>query len=91
MDNLHKLLKEIETFSNSAFGTPQVRNETATLRKLKAEIDELIENPNDKHEWADVFLLLLDAARRKGYTINDLISFGLEKIEINKNRTWKKF
>ena len=49
-----------------------------------------MDNPNDELEWADCFLLLLDAARRKGHSLDDLIKFANTKLEINKKRSWVK-
>jgi hypothetical protein len=87
---IDKLMVEIKKFSNKTFGTPQVRNERGALEHLKLEVIELLDNTDDKHEWADCMLLLLDAARRKGITVNKLIDYCFEKIEINKTRTWEK-
>ena len=89
MNKLEKLLKEQQEFSDKAFGTPEIRNESGALHHLRLEINELIENPDDTSEWADCLLLLIDAARRKGFTFDRLVDFALEKIEINKNRSWK--
>jgi hypothetical protein len=90
MNKLDHLMKEIQSFSDAAFGDPSKRNEMGTLHHLKFEIDELIEDPDDPLEWADCMLLLLDAARRKGYTPDQLFDFCLEKLEINKKRKWVK-
>jgi predicted house-cleaning noncanonical NTP pyrophosphatase (MazG superfamily) len=57
---------------------------------LQEEVKELIDNPNDEAEWADCFLLLLDAARRKGHSVDDLVKFANAKLEINKARSWKQ-
>lgn len=90
MNKLDHLMKEIQSFSDAAFGDPSQRNEMGTLHHLKMEINELIENPNSPLEWADCMLLLLDAARRKGYTPDQIFDFCLQKLEINKKRKWVK-
>lgn len=90
MSKLDQLMKEIESFSDNAFGNPTQRNELGPLHKLKDELDELIAKTDDTHEWADCMLLLLDAARRKGFTPEQLFGFCLEKLEINKTRRWVK-
>ena len=87
---LSDLMYEIEQFSDSTFGGPKDRDESYPLKKLKLELEELIQNTDDKMEWADCMLLLLDAARRKGHTPKKLFEFCLEKLEINKTRTWEK-
>jgi hypothetical protein len=89
-DKFNKFCKKRIAFSSKTFGTPEVRDCIAPLRHLKEEVQELIDNPNDEMEWADCFLLLLDAAWRKGYTVDDLTKFASQKLEINKKRTWKK-
>jgi len=93
LTNLKKFNNFIEDrnkFSNVTFGTPQERDCLGPLRHLQDEVVELIENPDDPSEWADCMLLLLDAAWRKGHTIDDLLEFAIEKLEINKKRKWKK-
>lgn len=87
---IYDLAREAAEFSNKTFGDDKVRDETGALHHLKMEVGELIENTNDDMEWADCFLLILDAARRKGHTVDDLIKFSFEKLEINKKRTWSK-
>lgn len=89
-NKLDELMEGIKEFSDKTFGTPEQRNEMGALNHLKLEVDELIQDTNDPLEWADCMLLLLDAARRKGYTTDQLFEFCLEKLEINKKRTWKK-
>jgi hypothetical protein len=82
--------KDRREFSYKTFGNPSERDCVHPLVHLKEEVQELIDNPNDEMEWADCWLLLLDAAERKGYSVDDLVGFGLRKLEINKKRTWSK-
>jgi hypothetical protein len=89
MTKLEELIQKQAEFSDTAFGPPSVRNEMGALHHLEMEVKELIENTSDPMEWADCMLLLLDALRRKGYTVDQLIDFCLQKVEINKKRTWK--
>jgi len=90
LNKFNEFIKERDEFSFKTFGTPNERGCECPLLHLQDEIKELLENPNDPMEWADCFLLLIDAARRKGYSIDDLLDFSIKKLEINKNRTWKK-
>lgn len=90
LDNFNKFIKDRNKFSSETFGTPEERDCLGPLHHLQEEVRELIDNTNDKMEWADCFLLLLDAAWRKGYTIDDLVEFAKLKLEINKTRSWKK-
>lgn len=88
VDKLGRLMAEYPTWSDATFGGPELRDHRGALLHLKLEIDELIENPNDTSEWADCVLLLLDAARRKGHSPDDLFEFAYQKFQKNKKRTW---
>lgn len=90
VDGFNAFLQERDEFSFNTFGSVEVRTCIYPLRHLKKEVQELLDNPDDKMEWADCMLLLLDAARRKGYSIDDLLSFCKEKLAINRKRTWEK-
>lgn len=43
-----------------------------------------------KMEFADCFMLLLDSAHHANFTADELINTAIEKLEINKERTWGK-
>lgn len=88
LSKFNTFLQERDDFSFSSFGTPDKRGCVPPLLHLQLEVKELIDNPDDPMEWADCFLLLLDAARRKGHSIDDLMRFSLEKLAINRQRTW---
>lgn len=90
VEKINKFIEERNKFSSAAFGTPAERDCIGPLRHLQEEVVELIENPNDEMEWADCFLLLLDAAWRKGHTVEELFNFAEIKLEINKKRKWQK-
>lgn len=90
IEKLEKLIREQREFSDKAFGTPEQRDCMGALHHLKLEVQELIENPDDEMEWADCMLLLMDGARRKGYTLEQIFDFCQAKLEINKKRTWEK-
>lgn len=56
------------------------------LTKLQMEeIPELLKNPNDPLEYADLFIILVDLAAMKGVDIADAVH---RKIAINRQRTW---
>ncbi len=86
---IRKFIKERNAFSSLAFGSPKVRNCLGPLHHLQEEVKELIDNPGDDMEWADCFLLLLDAAWRQGHSVEDLFDFAIKKLAINKKRKWK--
>lgn len=78
---LHKWT--VEKFGNET-------NPLPSLNHLKGEVLELIEKPNDRLEWADCFIILIHAAKKQGYSMNDIYSFIQEKHEINKTRKWSE-
>lgn len=59
------------------------------LRHLAKEVQEAIENPHDIDEYADCFILLLDALRIAGFTTDYVFSAAEAKHEINKKREWQ--
>ena len=86
----NEFCKKRNAFSLKTFGSPEVRPCTEPLTHLLEEVQELIDNPDDELEWADCLLLLLDAAWRKGHTVDDLVKFAERKLKINKKRNWTK-
>lgn len=90
INTFNDFFRRYAEFSNGTFGTPEERGCLGPLHHLQEEVKELIDNPNDEAEWADCFLLLLDAARRKGHSVDDLVKFANAKLEINKARSWKQ-
>ena len=90
MDKFSKFMEDRKKFSWETFGPPSERDCTYPLLKLQDEVKELLENPDDPMEWADCFLLLIDAAQRKGHSMDDILEFCIQKLEINKKRTWQK-
>ena len=87
---LKRFIEERNRFSSKAFGSRKVRDCLGPLHHLKEEVQELIEDTDDTMEWADCVLLLLDAAWRKGHSLQDLFDFAEAKLKINKKRKWKK-
>lgn len=64
------------------------RNMESITNHLKSEIGELLENPTDIIEFADCFMLLVDAASYQGIHMSDIWRAMGEKLEINKKRKW---
>lgn len=62
------------------------RTDASMFMKLYKEIGELIDSPNDD-EWADVMILMLDFAKRKG--INPTLAIQ-RKLAVNRQRSWVK-
>lgn len=63
-------------------------NANIVLTRRQAEIMEL--HRKMRFEFADVFMLLLDAARKRGFMAEDLIQVTRLKLEVNRRREWGK-
>ena len=98
MNELQTLINEIGQWSESTFSH---QNSISKLHHLQKEVAELINaigqapSEPDKNdtvhlEFADCFILLLDAARKEGLSAKDILTAIVEKMEINKARKWGK-
>lgn len=85
---LQKLMDDLGKWSDDTFGIN--RPITAQIHHLKKEVNELLEAPFDDYEYADCLLLLLDAYRKRGGNVQQLINFSKKKFEIAKNRKYNK-
>jgi len=77
-------------WSQVAFGTDEKRGPLGPLEHLVEEAKEAYRNPGDISEYADCFLLVLDAARRAGFNLSLLIDAASTKLALNKTREWSK-
>lgn len=75
-------------WSRDTFGPDDARGPLGPLRHLKREADETIAAPSDPSEYADLFLLVLDAARRAGLDCRQLVLAASRKLAVNMARTW---
>lgn len=90
---LQHLSWSIGEWSDEVFGHSRDDGDQAglpALHHLREEIDELIDNPSDESEWADVLMLLLDAARRRDIPVWRLLQATRDKLAVNKRRKWGK-
>lgn len=62
------------------------REPSIAWMKMFEELGEVIKDPSDALEWADVFIVLLDLAKLHG--IDGLADAILEKMAINRRRVW---
>lgn len=58
------------------------------LKHLSKEALEAAEQPSDLSEWADMQFLLWDAQRRAGITDEQITQAMIEKLTVNKQRSW---
>jgi len=100
MKTLEKLFEEHRDFSKKQF--PESTWDSS-LRGLEREIEEvesakmdyyIIDGEKNKNklglEYVDCFMYLLDSMARAGFDIDQLTLLFQQKLEINKNREWKK-
>ncbi|SWG06055.1 Eaa1 [Klebsiella pneumoniae] len=58
------------------------------LKHLSKEALEAAEQPGDLSEWADMQFLMWDAQRRAGITDEQITQAMIEKLAVNKQRSW---
>lgn len=87
---LHDLASDQSQWSQATFGADSVRGPMGALKHLEREAKEAQADPTNIEEYADCFLLILDAARRAGIKPIELMKAAQAKMEINKARQWPK-
>ena len=85
MDRWQQLQDDIGIFTEKTFPDATPRSKALHMAE---EAIEAANDPQDILEWADCMILLLDAARKAGYSTSDIYDGVLRKMEINKTRTW---
>ncbi len=98
--SLEELFKEHQAFAKSKF--PESTWDSS-LKGLMREIMEVQEAKLDYYvidgsentnklglEYADCFAYLIDSMARAGFEIGELNHFFKQKLDINKERDWKK-
>jgi protein gp37 len=100
---LRDLVHDQSQWSQATFGADSIRGPIGPLRHLVKEAAEAIEAAETesacgemvagmlKVEIADCLLLVLDANRRAGFTVSELVKAAAEKMVVNKGRAWPKF
>lgn len=88
VSRLEALWSAQSEWSQRTFGADALRGPVGALRHLQRECDEAIADPADIVEFADCLILLLDATRRAGHTLDGLVSAAERKAAINRARTW---
>lgn len=85
---MRELFEETHEWAEATFSRGQVRRPENSIRHLHKEVLELLAAPYDSEEYADCFLLLMDAAQIAGHSYDDTVAAIRRKFEINKARTW---
>lgn len=74
------------TFSLETFG-PGERG-AAVVAHIRKELDEILDDPTDLVEWADVIILAIDGAWRAGHEPQAIVDAIVGKQARNEARTW---
>lgn len=77
--------REHAEWSQATFGNV---GPVGPLKHLSKEALEAAEQPGDLSEWADMQFLLWDAQRRAGITDAQITQAMIEKLAVNKQRSW---
>ena len=77
--------REHAEWSQSTFGSV---GPIGPLKHLSKEALEAAAEPGDLSEWADMQFLLWDAQRRAGITDEQITQAMIEKLAVNKQRSW---
>ena len=91
--SLWMLARDQREWSEATFGSDQERGPLGALKHLERESREAqqaVGTPEIRMELADCFLLLIDASRRAGVDLEDLIAAARAKHEVNRMRSWMK-
>lgn len=97
-----EVVRELARMALAAMDRYQVRNEHADwsqstfgnvgpigpLKHLSKEALEAAAEPGDLSEWADMQFLLWDAQRRAGITDEQITQAMIDKLAVNKQRSW---
>lgn len=86
--DLQKFQNDITEWANTTFGNN--RQPSSVIAHLAKEVIELSEQPYDIEEYADCFILLLNASKLAGVNVQQLLEAAESKMEINRHRKWGK-
>lgn len=85
------LVEEINDWASATFPKQTSLSKIFHLQDEAKELEMAIkanDSENIKEEFADVFILLVNAAHVQGLSFDDLIESAREKLEVNKKRQW---
>ena len=88
MRDVDAIQRDLFEWSSATFGDASVRGPEGPLNHLRKEIDEIIADPDDITEFADAYMLVSDAASRAGHKMSEVCDAAVDKLEVNKRRTW---
>lgn len=82
-DYLLDIAKDHAAWSQKTFGDDDVLGPQGPLFHLKKNIEKALNAPHDREEYADLFLLVLDASRRAGIDAGELLQEADKKLDKN--------
>ena len=85
MNELKELQLDLFNWAEKTFYEPTIET---VMAHCKEEIDEVLADPTDIMEWADVLMIYLHGAQIYGYSIDKIYLAMLDKFEIIKKRDW---
>lgn len=88
--HLADLCENLADWSRETFGSDEERGPIGPVKHLKKECDEVMANPTDREEYADMLILVIDASRRAGIMPMQLLELAEAKVKKNKSRKWPK-
>ncbi len=88
MDKMEQFWDEQAEWSRSVFGSDQIRGPQGPLKHLAKEVQEVLADPTDLEEYADLMFLVVDATRRADFTYQQLMDACFAKLVKNKSRKW---
>ena len=80
-----ELLEKVKHLNKTCFPKAKLEH---NLIHLQSEVDEVIKDPEDIIEWADMLICFVGGFGKTNFTIEQLSQACDKKIEINLNRTW---
>ncbi len=86
--DVDRLQKKLFEWSSTTFGDSKTLGPSGPLNHLRKEINEALDDPSDIMEFADMYMLLSDAASRAGHKMSAVLNATVEKLEICKQRKW---
>lgn len=84
-EEMQEHLDEWAAWANQTF--PWATAESK-IRHLRSEVEELHDDPSDLTEYADCMALLMGAADKQGYTLQDVFDAMAKKLIVNRKRDW---
>lgn len=87
-NRLRQLQNDVVEWADATFGYNRLPD--VTIAHLVSEIKELKKSPYDYEEYADCFMLLIQAFHQAGGNTDMLLGECFKKLEINKKRRWGK-